>query len=168
MKFKDKFIWSKNSKSNHHTSSTTSHSSALQTDNARESMTSAKAAQPGSSKTTEGSDAAVGVAPAVTHEVVRPHVHEVVEEQVSREIHTHDVYHRIQPVKEVEVQAPRHFVPDAATGGLVEVSEEDVNRVYRAREGDGAHDGATPTTATTAAPASRREFRTEAMAPQEK
>jgi len=78
-------------------------------------------------------DHAVSVAPAVTHEVVRPHQHEVIEEQISREIHTHEVHPKIQPIYDVEVRPTRHFVPDEH-GGLVEVSEEEVNKVYRARE----------------------------------
>ncbi|CAJ2503433.1 Uu.00g108270.m01.CDS01 [Anthostomella pinea] len=63
-------------------------------------------------------------APAVTHETVRPQVHEIVEEQIHREIHNHDVYHQILPVYDLEVLPARHFVRDA-DGGLVEMSESD-------------------------------------------
>ncbi|KAI2602775.1 hypothetical protein GGR54DRAFT_467567 [Hypoxylon sp. NC1633] len=62
-------------------------------------------------------------APAVIHEVVRPEVHEIVEEQIYREIHEHDVYHRIQPVFAVETLPARHFVP-GPNGGLVEVAAD--------------------------------------------
>ncbi|KAI0147121.1 hypothetical protein GGR57DRAFT_266688 [Xylariaceae sp. FL1272] len=63
-------------------------------------------------------------APAVTHETVRPHVHEIIEEQVHRDIHTYDVYHRIQPIYDLEVLPARHFVqgPD----GRVEVAATDL------------------------------------------
>ncbi|KAI1266212.1 hypothetical protein F5Y18DRAFT_382765 [Xylariaceae sp. FL1019] len=49
-------------------------------------------------------------ATTVTHETVRPHVHEIIQEQVTRDIHTYDVYHRIQPIYDVEVLPARHFV----------------------------------------------------------
>ncbi|OCL01509.1 hypothetical protein AOQ84DRAFT_443968 [Glonium stellatum] len=62
-------------------------------------------------------------APAVTHETIHPHVHHIREERISREIHNHDVYHRILPVVDVAVLPARHFVP-AADGGLVEVTED--------------------------------------------
>ena len=57
----------------------------------------------------------------------------MIEEHVSREIHTYEVHQMIQPVLDVEVLPARHRVPDE-DGGLVDVSEEDVARVYRARE----------------------------------
>ena len=62
---------------------------------------------------------------AVVHETVVPTVHHVREEKIVREIHTHDVYHRILPVIDVEVLPPRHFVPDGR-GGLREVSADDI------------------------------------------
>ncbi|KAI1770000.1 hypothetical protein F4818DRAFT_434584 [Hypoxylon cercidicola] len=64
-------------------------------------------------------------APAVTHETVRPHIHEIVEEQIYRDIHNHEVYHRIQPIYDVEFLPARHFVP-GREGGLVEMSEDDL------------------------------------------
>ncbi|KAI6090988.1 hypothetical protein F4821DRAFT_227193 [Hypoxylon rubiginosum] len=64
-------------------------------------------------------------APAVTHETIRPHIHEIIEEQIYRDIHTHEVFHRIQPVYDVEFLPARHFVP-GSDGGLVEVSEDDL------------------------------------------
>lgn len=54
-----------------------------------------------------------------------PKVHEIREERIEREIHTHDVIHRIQPVIDVEVLPPRHFVP-TESGGLREVSADDI------------------------------------------
>lgn len=47
------------------------------------------------------------------------------EEQITRDIHTHDHYHYIQPVYELEVLPARHFLEDAE-GGLVEVTEADL------------------------------------------
>lgn len=61
---------------------------------------------------------------AVTHEVIKPTEHHIREEQIHREIHYHDVYHRIQPVYETEVLPTRHFVPDPKANGLIEVSED--------------------------------------------
>ena len=62
---------------------------------------------------------------AVVHETVKQDVHHVREEVVTREIHTHDVYHRILPIIDVEVLPPRHFLP-VEGGGLVEVSADEV------------------------------------------
>ncbi|KAI9752365.1 MAG: hypothetical protein M1815_000577 [Lichina confinis] len=64
-------------------------------------------------------------APAVVHETVIPTVHEIREERIEREIHTYDVVHRIQPVIDVEVLPPRHFVP-TTSGGLREVSADEL------------------------------------------
>ncbi len=62
---------------------------------------------------------------AVVHEKVIPRVHHVREERVEREIHTHDVIHRIQPVIDVQVLPPRHFVP-TEQGTLKEVSADEI------------------------------------------
>ncbi|KAI2617205.1 hypothetical protein GGS26DRAFT_603258 [Hypomontagnella submonticulosa] len=72
---------------------------------------------------TVDTDQTTTYAPAVTHEIVRPQVHEIIEEQIYREIHNHDVYHRIQPVYDIEVLPARHLVP-GDDGRLVEVSED--------------------------------------------
>ncbi|KAI1653432.1 hypothetical protein F4813DRAFT_257564 [Daldinia decipiens] len=74
---------------------------------------------------TVDTDETITYAPAVTHETIRPQVHEILEEQIYREIHNHDVYHRIQPVYEVEILPARHFVP-GPNGGLVEVPEDSI------------------------------------------
>ncbi|KAI9752480.1 MAG: hypothetical protein M4579_005604, partial [Chaenotheca gracillima] len=62
---------------------------------------------------------------AVTHETVFPEVHTIREEVITREIHYHNVYHRILPIIDVEVLPPRHFIrlPD---GGLREADPEEV------------------------------------------
>lgn len=61
----------------------------------------------------------------MVHEKVHRDVHHVREELITREIHTHDVHHRILPVVDVEVLPPRHFLP-VEGGGLVEVSAQEV------------------------------------------
>ncbi|KAL8913802.1 MAG: hypothetical protein Q9171_001405 [Xanthocarpia ochracea] len=65
------------------------------------------------------------IAPAVVHETVREDVHHIREERITKEIHTHDVYHRILPIIDVEVLPPRHFLP-VEGGGLVEISGKEV------------------------------------------
>lgn len=60
---------------------------------------------------------------AVTHEVVKPTEHHIREEKIYREIHNHDVYHRVQPVYETEILPARHFLR-GSNNELVEVSEE--------------------------------------------
>jgi len=65
-------------------------------------------------------------APAVTHEVVNKHFHNIREEVVTRQIHTHDVYHRIQPIIDIQVLPTRHFVLHPTTGEKIEISEEQV------------------------------------------
>lgn len=62
---------------------------------------------------------------AVVHETVHKDVHHIREELIRKEIHTHDIYHRIQPVIDVEVLPARHFLP-VEGGGLVEISAEEV------------------------------------------
>ena len=51
-------------------------------------------------------------------------VHHVREERITREIHTYDVFHRLQPIIDVEVLEPRHFLP--VEGGLMEVDASQV------------------------------------------
>ena len=65
------------------------------------------------------------IAPAVTHETVKEKVHNIREEVITREIHTHDVFHRMLPVIDVEVLPPRHFLP-VEGGGLVEIGADEV------------------------------------------
>ncbi|KAK3986304.1 hypothetical protein QBC44DRAFT_333504 [Cladorrhinum sp. PSN332] len=79
---------------------------------------SVKIAPDTTDKTTEA-------APAVTHEVVKPKIHEVMHEQIQRDIHEHHVVQKIQPVIDVEVLPARHYVPGPG-GRLVEVAEKDL------------------------------------------
>ena len=62
---------------------------------------------------------------AVVHETVNKDIHHVRQEIITREIHNHDVYHRILPIIDVEVLPPRHFLP-VEGGGLVEISADEV------------------------------------------
>ena len=62
---------------------------------------------------------------AVVQETVQEKVHHVREEVITREIHNHDVFHRILPVIDVEVLPPRHFLP-VEGGGLVEIGADEV------------------------------------------
>ncbi|KAF2084456.1 hypothetical protein K490DRAFT_68764 [Saccharata proteae CBS 121410] len=66
-------------------------------------------------------------APAVTHETIYPQTHDIREERIFREIHTHDIHHRILPIVDVEVLPARHFLPDPRSPtGLTEVPESAV------------------------------------------
>lgn len=60
-------------------------------------------------------------APAVTHETRIVNTHEIVSEQVTREIHNHHIVHRVQPIDEIEVLPARHFVPKKSGNGYVEI-----------------------------------------------
>ncbi|EKG19599.1 hypothetical protein MPH_03463 [Macrophomina phaseolina MS6] len=64
-------------------------------------------------------------APAVTHQTIYPEIHHIREERIFREVHTHDVFHRILPIVDIEVLPARHFVP-VEDGGLREIPEEEV------------------------------------------
>lgn len=62
---------------------------------------------------------------AVVHETIHQEIHHVREEHITREIHNHDVFHRILPIVDVEVLPARHFLP-VEGGGLVEISGDEV------------------------------------------
>ncbi|KAK4180666.1 hypothetical protein QBC36DRAFT_19811 [Triangularia setosa] len=61
----------------------------------------------------------------VIQEVIKPHVHEIRQEEIHRDIHIHTNHTIIQPVYDLEVLPPRHFVPDG-NGNLVEINESDL------------------------------------------
>lgn len=63
-------------------------------------------------------------APAVEHEKIIEKQHEVRQNVITREVHDHDIYHRILPIKDIEVKPARHFVP--VQDGYVEVDEDDL------------------------------------------
>jgi len=73
-------------------------------------------------RNTVDKDKNVEWAPAVTHEVVKPHEHEVIQHKIFREIHNYEYYHRIQPVYHIEVLPPRHWIPNPNGDGLIEIS----------------------------------------------
>ncbi|KAM3415177.1 hypothetical protein BST61_g10297 [Cercospora zeina] len=64
-------------------------------------------------------------APAVTHEEVIVNTHEHITEAITREIHAHDVYHRVLPIIDIEVLPPRHFIESPSDGSRREISAED-------------------------------------------
>jgi hypothetical protein len=64
-------------------------------------------------------------APAVTKDLVRPTMHEIRQEQITREIHNHDVFHRILPIKQTEILPARHFYRNS-TGQVSEIGAKDV------------------------------------------
>ncbi|OAP59647.1 hypothetical protein AYL99_06945 [Fonsecaea erecta] len=74
--------------------------------------------KPGKSEHTEVEEI---VRPAVTHEVVKRNTKEIVQEEITREIHVHHYYTYTQPIKAVEVLPARHFLVDADTGEKVEI-----------------------------------------------
>lgn len=55
------------------------------------------------------------VAPAVKHEVVKPHEHEEILTAVDKEVHQDHYHHTVQPVKDREVLPEQH---DAKLGGV--------------------------------------------------
>ncbi|PPJ50229.1 hypothetical protein CBER1_07202 [Cercospora berteroae] len=63
-------------------------------------------------------------APAVTNETIIVNTHEHITEAITREIHTHDIYHRVLPIIDVEVLPPRHFV-ESSSGRRHEISAEE-------------------------------------------
>lgn len=74
---------------------------------------------------TEDTDVTLTYAPAVTHETRYVESQEIVQEQITREIHNHYVYHRVLPVLDFEVLPARHFV-HAQDGSLTEISEDQI------------------------------------------
>lgn len=62
------------------------------------------------------------IAPATVIETINKNIHHIRHELITREVHNHDVFHRILPIIDVEVLPARHFVP-SHDGTLVEVAE---------------------------------------------
>ncbi|KAH7414048.1 hypothetical protein DE146DRAFT_15719 [Phaeosphaeria sp. MPI-PUGE-AT-0046c] len=71
-------------------------------------------------------DKEVTWASAVTHEVVKPHEHEIIQHKIYREIHNYEYHHRIQPVHDLEVLPPRHWIPNPSGEGLIEISADEL------------------------------------------
>ena len=74
------------------------------------------AAQSGGTNTTYHKE----MLPAVVHETRRKEMHHIRHDVVTREIHNHDVFHRVLPIIQIDKRATRHFV-QAANGTLVEI-----------------------------------------------
>ena len=66
--------------------------------------------------------------PAVTHETIREDYHEIVEERITRDIHIDHIYHRVLPIKDIEVLPARHYVE--MDGEFKEVSENQIPGRY--------------------------------------
>ncbi|KAH8777881.1 hypothetical protein F5883DRAFT_237812 [Diaporthe sp. PMI_573] len=63
---------------------------------------------------------------AITKEFVQPKQYEYVEESITRELYTHDVYHHVLPVIETELLPSKHFIESPDGCGLVEIREDEV------------------------------------------
>lgn len=74
--------------------------------------------KPGSSAHT---DVETIIQPAVTQEAVKQNTVEIVQEEITREIHVHHYYTHLQPIKAIEVLPARHFLVDEQTGQKVEI-----------------------------------------------
>lgn len=57
----------------------------------------------------------------MVHETIIPKVHTITEERIDREIHTHDIFHRIQPIIDVEVLPAKHYIQSPDGKSLVEI-----------------------------------------------
>ncbi|KAH8731196.1 hypothetical protein GQ44DRAFT_822758 [Phaeosphaeriaceae sp. PMI808] len=64
--------------------------------------------------------------PAVTHEVVKPHEHEIIQHKIFREIHNYEYHHYIQPVYDIEVLPPRHWIRNPNGEGLIEIPADEL------------------------------------------
>ena len=60
--------------------------------------------------------------PAVTHEVIKHNKTEIIQEEITREIHVHHYYTYTQPIKTIEILPARHFIVDGKTGEKVEIA----------------------------------------------
>lgn len=78
----------------------------------------------------------VSHAPAVTHETRIVNTHEIVEEQITRDIHNHHIFHRVLPIDDVEVLPPRHFVPSNSSKGCTEIQPPKASRGLQGRVRD--------------------------------
>jgi hypothetical protein len=64
--------------------------------------------------------------PAVTHEIVKTHEHEIIQHRIFREIHNYEHFHHLQPVYDIEVLPPRHWIPNPEGEGLIEISADEL------------------------------------------
>lgn len=75
---------------------------------------------------TVDTDGDIKWAPAVTKEIVKPHQHEIVQQEIFREVHNYDHFHHIQPVMMTEVLPPRHWIPNPDGDGLLEILADEL------------------------------------------
>ena len=73
------------------------------------------------------SEAPTNIFAAVTHEVVKPHEHEIIQHKIFREIHNYEYYHRVQPVYDIEVLPPRHWIPNPNGEGVIEIPADELS-----------------------------------------
>ncbi|KIV88055.1 hypothetical protein PV10_08985 [Exophiala mesophila] len=59
--------------------------------------------------------------PAVTHETIHSHRVEVIQEEITRDIHIHHYYTYIQPIAVTEILPARHFLINPQTGTKTEI-----------------------------------------------
>lgn len=57
---------------------------------------------------------------AATQETVHKETTELIQEEITRDIHEDDHYHYIQPIKQTEVLPTKHYIHDV-NGNLVEI-----------------------------------------------
>lgn len=60
--------------------------------------------------------------PAVTQEVIQEHRIEIVQKEITREIHVHHYFTYVQPIRALEVLPARHFIVDSETGEKREIA----------------------------------------------
>lgn len=59
--------------------------------------------------------------PAVTHENIIKQRTEIIQEEITRDIHMHHYFTYLQPIKVVEILPPKHFLLDLETGVKTEI-----------------------------------------------
>jgi len=67
-------------------------------------------------------DVTEAVRPARTREVIQEHRVEIVQEEITREIHVHHYFTYVQPIRTLEVLPARHFIVDPETGEKIEIA----------------------------------------------
>jgi hypothetical protein len=91
-----------------------------------------------SSKHTEDTTVNVTQSPAVTHETIHRHTEHIMQEQITRDIHYHDSYTYIQPIKQTVYAPAQHYatgldgkiirIPDALGESLDMVKEREPSK----------------------------------------
>ena len=62
-------------------------------------------------------------APAVTQEVIHDQKIQIIQEEITRDIHIHHYYEYFQPIKVLEIAPARHWFLDHKTGKKIEIPE---------------------------------------------